>query len=154
MYHAYPYFIPRLANSPGCQEWQCRNRRTALFSNTTGLRAVKTQNKLGGANIEMIKRHMHLDHVSAWCSSSGGLFILNEPYHYSLGQIQGLQQAGYEVRVVPINLAPYNGRFNTAKGAQPETTSILITASSHMDELELVYQELLKAAQTAPDWNT
>ena len=58
-YQDYPYFIPRLANSPGGQEWQCRNRRTALFANTTGLSAVKTQTKLVGADIENIKRHMH-----------------------------------------------------------------------------------------------
>jgi|AntAceMinimDraft_12_1070368.scaffolds.fasta_scaffold38355_1 hypothetical protein len=153
-YHDYPYFIPRLADSPGGQEWQCRNRRTALFANTTGLSAVKTQTKLVGADIEMIKRHIHLDHVSAWRSISGALFVLIEPYHYSSKQIQGLQQAGYDVRIIPINLAPYCGRFNPAKGSQPWTTSLLITHRKNAGEIGRIYQDLLKAVRTAPAWNT
>lgn len=151
---AYPYYLPRLASSKGGREWQCRCRRTDLFSATTGLQAVKVHTKSRLAEIERVERHMHLDHISAWNSPSGALFILNEPYRYSDAEILSLHQVGYEARIVPPKLAPYNGRFNAAEGAQPGTTSILITASRYADELELIYQDLLKATLTAPDWNT
>jgi hypothetical protein len=154
MYHAYPYYSSRLANSPGELEWRCRNRRTELFGNTTGLIAVTVQTKSQLAEIEKIKRHMHFDHVSAWESDSLALFILNEPYQYSKAEISALEQAGYEVRIVPINLAPYCGRFNPAKGAQPWTTSLLITRRENTEELDSIHRRLLSEELTAPDWNT
>lgn len=150
----YPYFNLSQAAKPGGDEWKCRNRRTQLFGNTTGLIAVTVQKKCCLAEIDRIRRHMHLDHLSAWVNKSGTLFILNEPYGYNKAEISGLEQAGYEVRIVPINLAPYCGRFDPAKGAQPWTTSLLITQHKNADELESIYQELKKAVMKAPEWNT
>jgi hypothetical protein len=150
----YPYYIPQFATDPGSTEWQCRIRRTELFGKTTGLRAVKTQAKRRLAEIERIKRHIQLDHVSTWESDSSALFILNETYHYTKAEIAALEQAGYEVRIVPTNLAPYCGRFDSAKGAKPWTTSLLITRRENSDELDSIHLRLLAEEHTASDWNT
>jgi hypothetical protein len=136
------------------REQAARERRTSLFANTTALKPTKIQTKPNLAEIDFINRHMHLDHISAWHSSSGALFILNEPYYCQKAEISALEESGYEVRVVPTNLAPYCGRFNPEEGAQPWTTSLLITTRNNADELELIYQDLLKAARFAPAWNT
>lgn len=138
----------------GHLEQAARARRTSLFANTTALSQTKTQTKRTLAEIEVINRHMHMDHLSAWHSGSGALFILNEPYYCKEADISALENSGYEVRVVPTDLAPYCGQFKTEAGAQPGTTSLLITTSNNVDELDLIYQNLLEAARSAPAWNT
>lgn len=153
MYHAYPYFIPRLVNSPSQQGMRCRNRRVELFANATGLRAVNIQTENRRKVIGRIRELMHVDHASTWMSASGALFILNEPYHYSDEEIKALQAIGYEVRIVPTDLAPYGGNFDATPGAVPWTTSLLITKADNIEELVLIYQKMLAAALTAPAWN-
>jgi hypothetical protein len=96
---------------------------------------------------------MHVDHVSTWESASSALFILNEPYRYNETEISALEQAGYEVRLVPVNLGPYGGRFDSSADAKPWTTSLLITKKQNLEELESIHHKLSVESETAPAWN-
>lgn len=149
----YPYYNPSLASQPDGAGWKCRNRRVELFANITSLRAVSIQTEKRRKAVELIRALMHVDHVSTWESASSALFILNEPYHYSDKEIKALQAIGYEVRIVPTDLAPYGGNFDATPGAVPWTTSLLITKADNIEELVLIYQTMLAAALTAPAWN-
>ena len=150
----YPYYNPSFASQPDGAEWKSRNRRAELFAHVTGLCAVKTQTEKHRKAIELIRGIMHLDHASTWLAPSGALFVLNEPYFYSETDIAALEHAGFQVRIVPVNLAPYGGRFDSAANAEPWTTSILTTRERNREELDAIYGRLKVAAETAPAWNT
>ena len=150
----YPYYNPSFASQPDGAEWKSRNRRAELFAHVTGLCAVKTQTEKHHKAIELIRGIMHLDHASTWLAPSGALFVLNEPYFYSETDIAALEHAGFQVRIVPVNLAPYGGRFDSAANAEPWTTSILTTRERNREELDAIYGRLKVAAETAPAWNT
>lgn len=152
-YKNYPYYNPSFAAAADGAEWRARNRRVGLFAQASGLKAVNHHTQPRLREIEKIKTHMRTDHLSAWQSPSGALFILNEPYLHSDEETKALQAAGYEVRVVPNELAPYGGGFDGAPGAAPWTTSLLITKVCNVQELDSIHQALLVAAASAPAWN-
>lgn len=150
----YPYYNPSSASQPDGASWRSRNRRVELFAKVTGLRAINIQTEKRHKAIGFIRELMHVDHASTWESASSALFILNEPYRYSDTDISALERADYEVRIVPVNLSPYGGRFDSAANAEPWTTSLLITQGRNLEELKSIYQRLLVEAKTAPAWNT
>lgn len=150
----YPYYNPRFAASADGAEWKSRNRRVALFAKATNLTAISPRTKSIRKEFDQIPCGVRIDHVSAWQSEWGTLFMLNEPYEFHDGDVLALEDAGYEVRIVPTSLAPYGGRFDNTPGALPRATSLLITKAYNGRELDRIYEALHTAAKTAPAWNT
>ncbi len=133
-------------------ELVCRTRRKALFFEVTGLKPSKAQTKATEKLIEVVRKHMPIDHLTV-LKLNGELFILNEPYHVNSNGVQALIAQGLSVIKVPTNLSIYCGRFNNQIGALPWTTSFLISAKPTMTSLYI--EQRLKLANTyAPAWNT
>ena len=150
----YPYYNPSFAAAADGAEWRARNRRVGLFAKATNLTAISPRTKRIRKEFDQIPCGVRMDHVSAWQSEWGTLFMLNEPYEFHDGDVLALEDAGYEVRIVPTNLAPYGGCFDNTPGALPRTTSLLITKATNGRELDLIYEALQIAANTAPAWST
>jgi hypothetical protein len=133
-------------------EWICRKRRTALFFEVTGLKPSKSQSKAIEHLIELVRKHMQIDHMTV-LKLNGELFILNEPYHVDSDGVQALIAQGISVIKVPTNLSIYCGRFNNQIGALPWTTSYLISAKPTMTSAYIA-ERLELADRFAPAWNT
>jgi len=133
-------------------ELVCRTRRKALFFEVTGLKPSKAQTKATEKLIEVVRKHMPIDHLTV-LKLNGELFILNEPYHVNSNGVQALIAQGLSVIKVPTNLSIYCGRFNNQIGALPWTTSFLISAKPTMTSL-YIEQRLKLADRFAPAWNT
>jgi hypothetical protein len=133
-------------------EWICRARRTAFFLEVTYLTLIETQSNDSEELIDVIRKHMQIDHLSI-LERNGELFVLNEPYgDHALG-VQGLIAQGLSVIKVPINLAPYCGKFSSEKDSRPWTTSYLISAKQTMTSQDIA-ERLELADVFAPAWNT
>ena len=133
-------------------EWICRARRTALFLEVTGLKPTKTQSKAKEQLIEVVRKHMPIDHLTV-LKLKGELFILNEPYGDQSIAMQALIAEGLSVIKVPTNLSIYCGRFSNQIGALPWTTSFLISAKPTMTSAYIA-ERLELADMFAPAWNT
>ena len=136
----------------GDRERTARDRRTALFLGVTGLRPTNTKSKASANLIDVIRKHMQIDHLSV-LKRNGGLYILNEPYHDHTAGAQALIAQGLSVIKVPTNLSIYCGRFSNQIGALPWTTSYLISAKPTMTSAYIA-ERLELAARSAPAWNT
>jgi len=133
-------------------EWICRARRTTLFLEVTGLKPSKAQTKATEKLIEVVRKHMPIDHLTV-LKLKGELFILNEPYGDQSKAMQALIAEGLSVIKVPTNLSIYCGRFNNQIGALPWTTSFLISAKPTITSW-YIEQRLNLANMSAPAWNT
>jgi hypothetical protein len=133
-------------------EWICRARRTTLFLEVTGLKSFKSQSKAIEHLIELVRKHMQIDHMTV-LKLNGELFILNEPYHVDSDGVQALIAQGLSVIEVPTNLSPYCGKFSSEHGALPWTSSYLISAKPTMTSAYIA-ERLELADRFAPAWNT
>jgi hypothetical protein len=133
-------------------ELVCRTRRKALFFEVTGLKPSKAQTKATEKLIEVVRKHMQIDHMTV-LKLNGELFILNEPYHVDSDGVQALIAQGLSVIEVPTNLSPYCGKFSSEHGALPWTTSYLISAKPTMTSAYIA-ERLELADRFAPAWNT
>jgi hypothetical protein len=94
---------------------------------------------------------MSVDHPTCWVSSSGAHFILNEPYVYEQDYIKRLEANGLIGILLPVNISPYCGAWNSRQGAMPLTRSFLICDMSNMSELLAINSALSKI--NPPAWN-
>jgi hypothetical protein len=163
-YNAYPYFGVHcssnkhklLASRPASQqpytEWLLRARRCALFADVTGLQPVKRSGKKIHQWESNIRAGYSVDHASIWISSTGSVFLLNEPYQPLLKNPTDLKVAGFTHIEIPLNLSPYCGG-GSLDGIAPGTRSYLITSLANHNELVKIEKELHRAALVAPCWN-
>ena len=154
-YASYRYFEVPTAYTT--DENFSRARRTIAFADTTKLTPIEvkehdvTVQKL----IKKVSSAVHTDHVSAWKSQKGTLFVLNEPYEnmvkLNFGQALGAQ--GLIYITVPTDLSPYCGKWDDTPGALPWTKSYLICEKAHQVELNAIETALNVASKTAQAWN-
>jgi len=136
----------------GDRERTARDRRTALFLGVTGLRPTNTKSKASANLIDVIRKHMQIDHLSV-LERNGELFVLNEPYGDHTTGVQALIAQGLSVIKVATNLAPYCGKFSSEKNSQPWTTSYLISAKPTTISQDIA-ERLELADVFAPAWNS
>jgi hypothetical protein len=122
-----------------------------LFADVTGLQPVKCSGKKIHQWESNIRSACAVDHASMWISSTGSVFLLNEPYSPLLLNSTDLMGKGFAYIEIPLNLSPYCGGSLNANA--PGTSSYLIADLAHKGELEQIEHQLLHAAQTAPCWN-
>lgn len=132
-------------------EYLTRARRTVLFSDSTGLAPVKfNRAKYGNLNDRSFKA-IHCDHVSFWVSPLGTMFILNEPYLDDPNYLLKLSAEGLAGVVVPTDLSPYCGNWNSKIGEKPLTTTYLICDLADTSELTQLFSNL--DLEHIPAWN-
>ena len=76
--------------------------------------------------------------------------VMTEPYH---GSIDDFDLERFAVIEVPINMAPYCGRWNANPGAKPWTKTFLVASILKKRQLESVGLRLEEADKDAPPWN-
>ena len=132
-------------HAPELLETQARRRRLNLFKSLTGLMEVRRKPTYFGR----VPRS-HRDHTSFW-SDGTSVYVLCEPYNPSLPMdyIPGLTVIG-----IPIEIAPYGGRWSDDPAAQPGTQGLLFGLSR--DEARLSQLELMLHAEAKwlPRWNS
>jgi hypothetical protein len=141
------------ATSPNTESL-LRARRLINFVDTTGLKPKTFNNSQHGEFYDKIKSVCHLDHTTIFTSKSEAIFLLNEPYYIANGTQSAMHAAGFAVIKVPENLSPYCGRWDITPGANPGTSTYLITHAKNAVKLAGIQQRLYVANQSAPAWNS
>jgi len=133
-------------------EWLTRSRRAVMFADHSKLKPVKCKQRSFGAILSKLRDSLHEDHASCWVGSSGTCFILNEPYMFEQDYIKRLEANGLAGILLPVDISPYCGWWNTLIGALPRTHSFLICDISAKAELDAIARALSEA--NTPAWNS
>lgn len=162
-YKTYNYFAVHTSDKPmplakhmvhdksSAEEWLTRARRTVIFSIITNLAPDKFSKGKYGNLIDQAYKAIHCDHVTCWVSPLGTRFILNEPYFDDPNYLLKLRERGLVGVVVPTDLSPYCGSWNSNIGSKPGTTTYLICDIADASELAQLLSTFGSA--TIAPWN-
>ena len=131
-------------HAPELLETQARRRRLNLFKSLTGLKEVRRK----PSYFERVPRCLR-DHVS-FLADDRHVYTLCEPYHLDLPE----KLNGLVVIVLPVEIAPYGGRWSDDPAAQPGTKSLLFGLSRDEARLSQMDLMLYAEAQWLPRWNS
>lgn len=145
-YAPYSYFAPNLSEMPfiraienskqsTANDLLARAYRVTLFADSTCFKPVQYNDKQFGNLKDRLYEAGSSEHVSFWKSSLGTKFILNEPYGLESDYLHKLGNQGLIATLIPTNLSPYCGGWNSTPGAEPKTTSYLICDCKNLAEL-------------------
>ena len=121
-----------------------RSRRLTLFQEASGL--VDFLNDDARYILNLIPKE-NRDHISFWTDGETE-FVLTEPY----GPRFTSSKAVCCIKI-PMNLAPYCGRYSTDANEEPWTTSWLYTSNENSKKLGSIYGRLKEMSRTAPWWS-
>jgi len=130
-------------HAPELLETQARRRRLNLFKLLMGFKEVRRK----PACFKHVPRS-YRDHTSFWSDGTSD-YVLCEPYRPDHPE----KLNGLVVIVLPVEIAPYGGRWSDDPAAQPGTTSLLFGSDrqrSSFDELRLKF---IIDAWDSPRWN-
>ena len=129
-----------------------RKRRVEEFLKASHLIEVITKECPKHQQIEkLIKKKPNgtLGRYSFWEIGNMAV-VMVETYH---GKLEDYECDELYVQEIPINIAPYCGRYNHAIGAKPWTASFLITSRLKKRQLDQIINRLIKVEKKLPCWN-
>ena len=126
------------------QDW-ARIRRTYIFEQVAGL-ILLPRRADGNDELREGCKGLRTDHMN-WWTDCNSFFLTTEPSSdeppaISLPYIR-----------IPMNLAPYCGRWSSDPDAYPWTTSWLISTADNEEKLDEIEERLRSADRTAIRWN-
>ena len=131
-------------HAPELLETQARRRRLNLFKLLTGFKEVRRK--------PACFKHVptsYRDHTSFWSDGTSD-YVLCEPYRPDHPE----KLNGLVVIVLPVEIAPYGGRWSDDPAAQPGTKSLLFGLSRDEARLSQLDLMLYAEAQWLPRWNS
>ena len=131
-------------HAPELLETQARRRRLNLFKLLTGFKEVRRK----PACFKHVPRS-YRDHTSFWSDGTSD-YVLCEPYRPDHPE----KLNGLVVIVLPVEIAPYGGRWSDDPAAQPGTKSLLFGLSRDEARLSQLDLMLYAEAQWLPRWNS
>ena len=142
----------RYINFADIPETRARERRYKEFkSNSHFTESLFQDNPRHQALCKLIKTKTkgEANHVTFFELGNMAV-VMTEPYN---SELKDYKCAKFYAVEIPVNIAPYCGRFDATPGAEPWTKGFLITSILKKRQLDEVIKRLIKREKELPPWN-